>query len=107
MRVLAALLAVVAAGCGKPPPPRHVDPASLKVEVLIDRQSAPSMVALWGDAAKSGGTPTARVKNGTRCQVLETRPIPGEREQMCRVKAATGEEGWVVNTLIEWREPKR
>lgn len=62
-------------------------------------------VNLWSDAERSEPKAKHKVPSGTKVKILEKREMPGSRgATMCRVRAATGEEGWIPEKFVEYRD---
>ncbi|MHC5021083.1 MAG: hypothetical protein ACYTGX_13425 [Planctomycetota bacterium] len=60
---------------------------------------------LWRNAERSDKKGIARVPKGTKCKILKTKELERTRGgTMYKVKAVTGEEGWIPGFCIEFRK---
>lgn len=74
-----------------------------KVSYLV--QDGSPTVNLWSDSGRTAKSPTHRVPAGTKCQILVSEDVDKSRgKTMHRVRAVTGEEGWVPDQCIDWRK---
>ena len=78
--------------------------ASGNVPYIVNPKSRMPEVVLWQTAERSGKRGIARVPKGTKCRVLETKELARNRGgTMYKVRAVTGEEGWIPGFCIEFR----
>lgn len=106
----AVMLLVLAAGCGKRKTWTSVRKAQdekdvPKVPYLVNSKSRNPEVVLWRTPERTAKKGIARVPNGTKCKILDSKEMARTRgKTMYKVKAVTGEEGWCPGFCIEYRK---
>lgn len=106
----ALMLLVLAVGCGNRKTWKGMRDAAdknaiPKVPYIVNPKSKMPEVVLWRDAGRTDKKGVARVPKGTKCKVIATKEVDRTRGgTMYKVKAATGEEGWIPGFCIEYRQ---
>jgi hypothetical protein len=76
-----------------------------KAQDLEEHRRRPRPGVLWRNAERSDKKGIARVPKGTKCKILKTKELERTRGgTMYKVKAVTGEEGWIPGFCIEFRK---
>ena len=75
-----------------------------KVPYIVNPRSALPLVVLWASAERTAKKGIAYVSKGTRCTLLESKELPRTRGgTMYKVRADSGEEGWIPHFCLEFR----
>jgi hypothetical protein len=76
-----------------------------KVPYVVSGSRTGTTVNLWSDSGRTESKPAHKIPSGTKVKILETKEESKSRGgTMCRVRAVTGEEGWIPDKFIEYRE---
>jgi len=75
-----------------------------KVPYVVSGSKNSNTANLWSDAERSAAKPAHKIPSGTKVKILETKELDRSRGgTVYRVKAVTGEEGWIPEKFVEFR----
>ena len=104
------ILLVFTVGCGKRKTwkgmrDRADRRAIPKVPYIVNPKSRMPEVVLWRNSGRTDKKGIARVPKGTKCTILKSKDVDRTRgATMYKVKAVTGEVGWIPQFCIEYRK---
>ena len=75
-----------------------------KVPYIVNPRSQAPDVVLWAKAERSAKKGIHKVAKGTKCKIVDNKELDRTRGgTMYKVKAVTGEVGWVPHFCVEFR----
>ncbi len=108
--IAALMLLVLTVGCGKRKTWTDARKAREKRDIpkvpyIYNSRTKNPECVLWRNAERSDKKGVARVPNGTKCKIIGSKELDRTRGgTMYKVKAVSGETGWVPGFCIEYRK---